>query len=262
MNDTQTSVFLNDKGGTGKSTCAALAISRHLRQRDALPIIVEVESEARLGRVYGAENVTTLTPNASPDAIAADPALAFSVWDRLGSICMEADRPVVADLGANLAGAFTAWVHHYGEDNPWGMGTGFNAFAVTSGDEPAIQCAHRALVHLRHALPEAALWLLVNGKDEPRFKLAVDAPAVKRILKDAKGNGALYVPPYPPSAAGLAYATDNAVPLHDAALLDTSDWKAKAKLDHFAAVRAKIGMRDFVRVGMEAFNPVWGALPA
>lgn len=261
----ETAAFGSDKGGVGKSLAAALRISRHFLEAGKLPAIIEVESDPRLSRVYGEDNVKLFRIGQDKlSDIERDPSLVYRLWDQIGELCMKAKAPVVLDIGANLTRTFALWLNEYGEDGPWGTGAGLSFFGVTTGDDMAVQSVNRALSYVSQAVPDSRRFLVVNERDEARFPLASDGAAVKQIVKANGVAGVLRLPLN--ISPGFAHVVDKHMRLDAAVLMTPDQWQKACGFTRMEAVRAHRHMVAFVDEGTRTFDAAYGptaeAVPA
>jgi len=257
----ETAAFGSDKGGVGKSLAASLRISKHFLDTGKLPVIIEVESDPRLSRVYGEDAVKLFRVGQDKlSDIEKDPSLVYRLWDQIGDVCMKAKAPVVLDIGANLTRTFALWLNEYGEDGPWGTGAKLSFYGVTTGDDMAVQSVNRALSYMAQAVPDSRRFLIINERDEARFPLASDGPAVSRIVKDNGVVGVLRMPVN--ISPGFAHVVDRHMRLDEAVLMTPEQWQKACGFTRMEAVRAHRRMVSFVDDGIRAFGSVPEAVPA
>ena len=255
----ETAAFGSDKGGVGKSLAATLRISRHLLQHGKLPGIVEVESDPRLSRIYGEDKVKLFRVGQDKlSDIEKDPSLVYRLWDQIAEVCMKAKGLTVVDIGANLTRTFALWLNEYGEDGPWGTGTGLDFFGVTTGDDMAVQSVNRALSYMAQAVPDSRRHLIINERDEARFPLASDGPAVARIVKEHGVAGVLRMPVC--ISPGFAHVVDKHMRLDEAVQLSPEQWQKACGFTRMEAVRAQRRMVSFLDDGIQAFDAAYGAM--
>lgn len=178
--------------------------------------------------------------------------------DQIGDVCLKAKGPVVLDIGANLTRTFALWLNEYGEDGPWGTGAGLSFFGVTTGDDMAVQSVNRALSYMAQAVPDSRRFLIINERDEARFPLASDGPAVARIVKEHGIAGVLRMPVN--ISPGFSHVVDKHMRLDEAAPMTPDQWQKACGFPRMEAVRAHRRMLSFVDDGMHAFDAAYGRM--
>ncbi|TPG52480.1 hypothetical protein EAH89_18110 [Roseomonas nepalensis] len=249
-------IFGSDKGGVGKTLAAQVAITRLLTITGRLPVIIEVEAEARLGAIYGTKAVRSFILGANTmEELERNPRLIYAMWNDLGELLLENEgRDVVLDLGANLTRSLMVWLDEFGADGPLGTGERVRFYALTTGETASLTSASNALGYAAHSLPASTRTLLLNERDEALFPLAPDAPAVRSLLKTHGANAACFPRCMSPA---LAQVVDQRMRLDDALAQPVDFWAGKGmkRMDAILAVRRLTSWG-------EAAMSVFGSLPA
>lgn len=129
---------------------------------------------------------------------------------------------------------------------------------MTTGDDMAVQSVNRALSYVAQAVPESRRFLIINERDEARFPLASDGPAVTRIVKENGVAGVLRMPVC--ISPGLAHVVDKHMRLDAAAVLTPDQWQKACSFTRMEAVRAHRRMVSFVDDGIRAFDAAYGPM--
>lgn len=253
-------IFGSDKGGVGKTLAAQACITRILTETGRLPIIVEVEAEARLGAVYGQKAVRSFTLGANRlEELERNPRLIYAMWNDVGELLLDAtDRDVVLDLGANLTKSLMLWLDEYGADGPVGAGEPVHFHALTTGETAALTSAGLALQYAAHSLPASRRVLLVNERDEGTFPLSLDAGPVRALLKQHGAEAARLPRCMSPALASIV---DQRMRLDEALTQPADFWVTKGmkRMDAVLAVRR---LTSWGEAAMSAFGPMPATAPA
>jgi hypothetical protein len=247
-----------DRGGVGKTMTAEVIITR-MEAHGVSPLIIEVESEPRLGQVLADRDVLTIrVAKHSPEDLERDPALLYEVWEQIGDTVLGADRPVVIDLGANLTRAAAAYLNEVREDGPFGDGAGVWFFGVTAGDRFSLNSVNHGFAFIAQALAASHRWLVIN-ETNARFHVPNDSPPVQAMRSAHSLRGVLRLPPC--LSPALQTAVDSFMPMAMAAAKPADFW-VECGYGPSEARRATRRFRAFLADAMSMLDPVFPARPA
>lgn len=247
-----------DRGGVGKTMTAELVVTR-MEAHGVVPVVIEVETEARLREVMGDDMVRTIRIGQhSPEDIERDPGLLYAIWEELGDAVLTARAPVVVDLGANLTRALATYLYEVGEDGPFGTGEQIWFLGVTGSDRFSLNSVNFGLSYMAQALPGCHRWLVINDQN-PRFSVATDNPAIRTIVQNNGVEGVIRIPAC--SSPAFEAAVNNAMRLTAAAEREAEFWGAWG-YGPSESRRAVRRFRRFLAESIEAMEPLFPRLPA
>ncbi len=150
-------IVANDKGGVGKSLVTQ-GLVLAAAEAGSKPVVIEVESTPRLGRVLG-EVISIQPPTHDPDVLYRDPDTIFAVWDEMAAAV--AAPSAIVDIGANLFRPFARWAAAGGARQLAG-GDGLTVVAVMTMDQHALSAGLAALRETGAVLPAARRVAVLN----------------------------------------------------------------------------------------------------
>lgn len=171
-----------DKGGVGKDVVAEGVHLGALR-RGHKPMLIELESACRLGRLY-ADAMTIPIDAPAPDVLYANPDVVYEPIDRAARLWTSCELSVTS-LGANVTSALINWSRNSAATIQGGDGLVF-AVVLTMG-RASLASGFANLFDVGRCLPRARRVAILN--DVHAAFLAGD-PLIAQRLEEARGDGA------------------------------------------------------------------------